>query len=178
MDKGLLPRRYAKALYKYALEKNATESLYTAMLNVELAFENNPSLQTTIANPFVAVQQKRQLLTTAAQTDSAVFDDFISLLAKNNRIDIFRQIALAYTELYRKENNIYLVNITSASKLSDTDKERLTSMIEKHIGNAKAQYTFDVNPDIIGGFIVRIDNELLDASVQNELKQLRKALIS
>ncbi len=178
MDKGLLPRRYAKALYKYATEKDATASVYDLMEKLVDAFDSNSDLQSAIANPFVSLTEKTKLVMTAAGGDNAILADFVKLLATNNRLDILRDAALAYTALYRQENHIYLVNITSAVPLSDADRKRLTDMIEKHIGDATAQYTFEVDPDLIGGFVVRIDNERLDASVRNELDQLRRKLMT
>lgn len=177
MDKGLLPRRYAKALYKFAAEKDATNDVYLLMNRLEEAFQNNRQLQEAISNPFIPVEKKNELLQTAVGEKNAIFVDFIKLLADNNRLDLIRSVALSYAELYRKENHIHLVNITSAAPLSDADRKRLTDMIEKHIGDATAQYTFDVNPDLIAGFVIRIDNESLDASVRNELKQLRQSLM-
>lgn len=178
MDKGLLPRRYAKALYKYAEEKGQTTDLYELMQNLETAFQQNRQLQATIANPFVSEDAKIELILTAAGERNDILADFIRLLASNKRLDITRGAALAYTELYRKENNIHLVTITSAVPLTEQDRIRLTEMIEKRLGNAKAQYTFEINPELIGGFVIRIDNESLDASIANELKQLRQQLIN
>ena len=178
MDKGLLPRRYAKALYKYADEKGRTAQVYDLMQNLNVAFDTNHDLQSTIANPFVPTDNKIALLSTAAGEKNDILDDFVKLLAVNNRLDIVRGVALAYTALYRQENHIHLVEITSAAPLNDADKKRITDMIEKHIGNATAQYSFHVDPELIGGFVIKIDNESLDASVRNELKQLRQALIT
>lgn len=177
MDKGLLPRRYAKALYKYAEEKGQTAKIYELMQRLDSAFAGNHDLQTAIANPYIAEKQKEELITTAIGEENSVIADFIRLLAKNNRLDIIRGTALAYVEIYRKQNNIHPVTITSASPLSETDKKRITDMIEKHIGEAKAEYNFEVDSKLIGGFVVRIDNESLDASISNELKQLRRNLI-
>lgn len=178
MDKGLLPRRYAKALYKYAEEKGDTATIYRLMQNLESAFESNRQLQTALANPFVSLDEKERLVMTGAGEKNEILSDFIKLLATNNRLDILRGAALAYTAIYRKANNIHLVDITSAAELNDADRKRLTDMIEKHIGDAKAEYTFRVNPALIGGFVVRIDNESLDASVRNELEQMRRKLVN
>lgn len=178
MDKGLLPRRYAKALYKFAAEKEATLQVYDLMQNLVAAFDRNDGLRTTIANPFVPVNEKIGLLTTAAGQENSILTDFVKLLAQNNRLDIVQAVALAYTVLYRQENNIHLVSITSAAPLSEADRKRITDMIEKHIGNAKAQFAYNVNPELIGGFVIKIDNESLDASVRNELNQLRQSLIT
>lgn len=177
MDKGLLPRRYAKALYKFAAGKNATERVYNLMRNIAEAFDSNDDLQTVIANPFVPVGEKTSLIATAAGSDDSILSDFVKLMVQNNRIDIIRQTALEYIALYRRQNNIFHVNIVSAAQLNEADRKRLTDMIEQHLDGASAEYSFDIDPDLIGGFVVSIDNERLDASVRNELKQLRFNLI-
>ena len=95
MDKGLLPRRYAKALYKYAAEKSATEQIYVLMQNLETAFESNPELKATIANPFVSEKDKTAIISTAVGEKNPILDDFVKLLDQNNRLDIVRGVALA-----------------------------------------------------------------------------------
>jgi F-type H+-transporting ATPase subunit delta len=180
MDQGLLPRRYAKALYKLAVERNCDAQVYGFMQSIVDAYAANPSLQQTIANPFVDAATKKQLLLSAAGNGadgSATLADFIKLLVDNRRIDLARQMALAYLRIYRTANNIYSVEVVSASALSDADANRLRALIERHLDGATAEYTFSINPDLIGGFVVTIDSERLDASVKNELEQLRLNLL-
>ena len=178
MDKGLLPRRYAKALYKFALDKGQTKEVYTVMQSIADAFVSNPDMQSVMSNPFVPQTEKHSLLTTAAGGKNEILDDFVKLMIKNNRIDIFRLVALEYIGLYRRENNIYHVEITSAAALGSADRTRLTSMVERNLETgATAECSFDVDPNLIGGFVVNIDNRRLDASVSNELKELRLSLI-
>lgn len=179
MDKGLIPGRYAKALLKFADDKNASKRVYDLMLNIARAFEQNHDLQTAIANPFVSTDRKIELLDTAAGTDNdPIITDLVKLLVKNNRVDITRSVALQYIALYRRQNNIYHVDITSAAPLDDNNRKRLHDIVAAHLDkNAVAEYTFDINPALIGGFVINIDNQLLDASVQNQLKKLRQNLI-
>lgn len=181
MDQGLLPRRYAKALYKFADERHDTQAVYGFMENLDAAFDANPRLQQTIANPFVKTADKVALLTTAAGKNadsSATLADFIKLLVENRRIDLAREIALAYMDTYRKANNIYKVSVISAAPLSQADNDRLKALVEKHLDGGTAQYENAVQPDLIGGFVINIDNERLDASVKHELEQLRLALLN
>lgn len=183
MDQGLLPRRYAKALYQVAGERDCTKPLYELMQALERAFASEPKLASTLANPFVEVKVKKALVATAAGVDaesaaSQLFADFISLLARNKRLDLTRQIALAYVAAYRAANGIYSVAVTSAVPLAPAEQQRIHSLIQKHLPQgATAEYTPAVDPDLIGGFTVAIDNELLDASVANEFKQLRLKLL-
>lgn len=178
MDNGLLPRRYAKALYKYALEQGQAERVYEIMLNLKKAYETEPELEHTLSDPYVSVSAKITLLEVVAGGKDDILANAVNLLAKNNRLDILRGMVLAYIDIYRKENGIHPVEIISAQPLNDADRDRLVKMIEKHIGRDKAEYTFATNPDLIGGFVVRVDNESLDASVRNELNQLRQKLMS
>jgi F-type H+-transporting ATPase subunit delta len=180
MDQGLLPKRYAKALYKLAVERNCDTEVYACMQRIVAAFAANADLQQTIANPFVDAATKKQLLLTAAGNGadgSATLADFIKLLVDNRRIDIARLAALAYLRIYRSANNIYSVDIVSAAPLESANEKRLRALIDRHLGGATAEYSFAVNPDLIGGFVVNIDSERLDASVKNELEQLRLNLL-
>ena len=84
---------------------------------------------------------------------------------------------LAYLTIYRKANNIYLVEVVSATTMDEADQARLHKLIEKHLNGGSMEYSQRVDSQLIGGFVVNIDSERLDASVQNELKQLRLNLL-
>lgn len=179
MNDGLIPHRYAKALYEVALERHCDSELYGLMKNLEEAFKSAPGLQSTLANPFVSNADKRELIFTAAGEDAAgqtTLGDFVKLLDRNHRIDMVRQIALAYLDIYRKDNDIHTVTLESASSLPEETVEKLKALIARHLGNGTMELTSAVNPDLIGGFRISIGNEVLDASVANELQQLKLAL--
>lgn len=180
MNEGLIPRRYAKALFKYALERGASERVYGLMQSLSAAFAAQDGLQSVMSNPFVSDGDKVSLLDTAAGATAAdgCFHDFIKLLIANKRISMVRAIALAYEGLYRRENNIYRVNVVVAAPIGADEEWRLKSLIEKHLGGATMEYTRTIDPDLVGGFVVNIDSERLDASIKNELKQLRLKLLS
>lgn len=181
MDQGLVPNRYAKALYKFALEKGQAERVYELMKQLAASFAGESNLQQIVANPFVPVEDKTKLLMTAACADSETdtcYVDFLRLLQDNNRIDFIRQIALAYESLYRKENHIYKVNVVTAAQLPADEIKRLHDLVEKHLNGGSMEFTQSIDPDLIGGFVININSERLDASVSNELKQLRLQLLS
>ena len=179
MNEGLIPRRYAKALYKVAVERGDADLLYAVMNRLNDACAAQPSLAAVVANPFVSVKDKSGLVTTAAGegSDNPTFADFIKLLAANRRLDMIVAIAREYSALYRQEKGIYKVDVVSAAPLSDNDEKRLKDLIEKNLQGGTMEYSSRVNPDLIGGFTVTIDNRKLDASVSNELKQLRVNLL-
>ncbi len=182
MDKGLIPRRYAKALMEVAAQRKDDLELYKIMQTLAAAFENTKGLQQTLANPFVDSKDKIDLLTKAVYGDStdkpdATYSDFLKLLAQNGRIDLARDIALAYINIYRQEHNIFRVDIVSAAPLDQSEKTRLEKVIKKHIGEATSEFNFSTDPALIGGFTVTVNSERLDASVASQLKLLRLKLV-
>ncbi len=180
MNQGLIPSRYAKALFGFASEKNSDGRIYGLMQSLESAFRAEPGLQQAVANPFIPASDKTALLTSAAgATDKdEVYARFLQLLTDNNRLDAARDIALAYMKIYRHEHHIYLVTVTSAAPMDATGEDRLKKLIERHLDGGTMEYHHRVDPSLIGGFTVSVNNEKLDASVADELKQLRLKLLS
>lgn len=181
MDQGLIPKRYAKAIYEVAAENGKQKELYDKMQRLWDAFVLEPALNATLNNPFVPFADKEVLIKTAAgdaNGDDKDLDAILGLLKRNDRIGMMRDIAAAYGKLYRKENKIFQVTVTAAAPMAPDDEKRLKDLVASHLNGGSMEYTFRVDPDLIGGFTVSIDNERLDASVKNELKQLRLKLLS
>lgn len=180
MDKGLIPRRYAKALYEVGSERKVNETLYGLMQAMAASFAAEPALARTLANPFVAVSDKTALLVAAAGGDAAAditFGDFLKLLVENGRLDIAWDIARAFIDIYRERHSIYRVLITSAAPLGIDGRRRLESLVAGHIGHGTMEYDYNVDPSLIGGFTVAVNSQLLDASVASKLQQLRRHLV-
>lgn len=179
MDNGLIPRRYAKALYKFALEHGSVKAVYDEMKEVTEAFAGNPDLQKTLANPFVSNDDKAALLKAAA--GAKVENDylgFIKLLLENRREDFMYLIALSFRDLYRKENNISQVRITTATALPEAEMAKLRAMVAKAFPAQTLEFSDRVDPELIGGFVVDVDDARMDASISNEIEQLRLTLIT
>ena len=179
MDNGLIPHRYAKALYKFALEHNNTADVYDEMKNVLAAFENDSRLSKVLANPFVGRDEKFNLLKAAA--GEKVENDylgFIKLILEMRRENYAREMAYAYRDIYRKANSISQVKITTAVKLPDEEMNKLHDLVAGAFKNTTLEFSEEVDPDIIGGFIIDVDDARMDASINNEIEQLRLNLLS
>ena len=178
MDNGLIPHRYAKALYKYAEETGKTKELYELTKQVIASFESNPSLQKTLSNPFVSTADKEKLLLSAAgpEADSA-YERFVKLILGHERADFAYAMMLAYRDIYRRVNHISRAVITTASKLDDSLMKQLRDIVENSFKGSTIEFSEFVNPDLIGGFVIDVDSVRMDASVSNELEQLRQTLL-
>ncbi|MCM1291065.1 MAG: F0F1 ATP synthase subunit delta [Prevotella sp.] len=178
MNDGLIPRRYALALYKYAKEKNVTAIVYEEMKQVAESFRKLPDLQKVMSNPFVSRQDKGKLLMQAAGDKlEDAYKSFVKLILDANREQFAYQMALAYRDIYRKENRIAQVIITSAVALDKEQEQKIKDIVHKSYKDMTLEFSFNTNPDIIGGFVITVDSNRLDASVSNELQQIRKKLL-
>lgn len=179
MNGGLIPHRYAKALYKLALEQGTTRKVYDEMLNVVKAFEENPTLQKVLLNPSVSNADKSKLLVTAAGADAGDdYKGFIRLIIDNKREEFAYEMALAYRDIYRKANNISKVTVTTAIELPAEEMKKLQALIVKSFPDRKLEFATGIDKDIIGGFIIDVDQVRMDASISNEIEILRQKLLS
>ena len=132
MISGLIPHRYAMALYKYARETGSQQPIYEAMKTVLAAYSDNKDLQKTMSNPYVKGEDKRKVLDGLCQAKpDSPFDRFVQLVLDHKREEFFQLMALAYRDIYRKENNISQVRIVTAVEIPDTEMKRLHDVVEK-----------------------------------------------
>lgn len=179
MDTGLIPHRYAKALYKFALEHDSAQVIYDEMKEVISSFQNNPRLQKVLSNPFVGDTEKYALLKAAAGSKAeAGYLGFVKLILEKRREEFALQMALAYRDIYRKANKISQVRITTAVKLPEAEMDKLRHLVSNSFKDTKLEFSEQINPDIIGGFIIDVDDSRMDASLSNEIEQLRLNLLS
>lgn len=179
MNGGLIPRRYAKALYKYALQEGHDRQVYDEMKSVVSAFESNPDLSKVLANPFIGNDDKKSLLLSAAGDKAgSAYEGFVRLILENRREMYAYDMALAYRDIYREANNVSMVRIVTAAKMPDSELDKLKALVQRSFTGRTLEFSYSVDPDIIGGFVIDVDSVRMDASISNELEQLRLTLLS
>ena len=179
MDNGLIPRRYAKALYKFALEKGETKEIYELSKRVIAAFQSNPEFQKVLSNPFVSEEDKKNLLMAASgEKENKTFKQFVLLIISQKRVGYVYSMMLAYRDIYRKENHISQAKITTASKLDEDMITKLKKLVSKAFKDSELEFSETIDASLIGGFIIDVDSVRMDASLSNELEQLRQKLLS
>lgn len=178
MDEGLISRRYAKALLRYAQEQGCADRIYDESKNFEIAFTQNPGVEKALQNPVLESEEKEHLIVSATGGNPAnAFLRFIRLVIKNRRELYIRSICLMYQKLYRQAYNIAQVKIITAAKLSDNIINRIKQLMQQK-SDQTIEFVHEIKPSIIGGFILQCDSKQLDASVSNELKLLRLKLLN
>ena len=179
MDIGVISVRYARALLKGALEAGLEDAVYGEMLLLAKSYVEVPQLRQTIDNPMLSKQAKQSLLETAigGPRASAVGKSFVALVLREDREDLVQFMANSYVTLYRKQKNIIRGKLTTAVAVSPVTEQKMRLRVESH-AKGTVEFETEINPDIIGGFILEYDTYRMDASVKTRLSsilsQLRK----
>lgn len=174
MNHGKISIRYAKALLGSATEQKVADKVYNNMCTLEQSFRQFTTLQEILENPSVATNEKAQMLKLACGKNiQDITSHFIDFVLKQGRSTQLLWMALMYQELYRKINNTVVTNLTSAIELPVALQNKIVAWIEKNRG-VKVELRTEINPDIIGGYIIDIDNNRLDASISGQLSKLNK----
>lgn len=176
MNLGMISARYAKALLSCAEEQKTERKIYDLMSAVADSFAQHAELTSVLRNPTLSVQQKKRLIEAAAgAADSELFNRFVDLLLQNKREDLLQQIALVYCDLYLQDAKICVGRVTTATPLDKNADEQIRAFLQKYSG-CEVELKNKIDPEVLGGFVLDVDDERLDASVANQLRRIKKDL--
>ena len=179
MNDGLIPKRYAKALYKLALENGDTDQIYELLKPLSRGLKGLDDVKRVLLNPYVPAEDKgRVMMQLIGAKPGSSLDKFMLLVIRNNRAEYLRKIALSYVNLYRQEHNIAKVEVTTATQLPQAEIDRIVDLVRNQMPDTTFEVEQELDPELIGGFTVKVGDMLLDASIKNELKQMRLKLHS
>ena len=176
MDIGVISVRYARALLKSATEQKLDAAVYQDMQALAESYVRVPQLRSTIDNPMLAKETKQKLMLTACgQNPSPLTERFIGLVLKEDRESILQFMANSYIPLYRQQKNVIRGRLITATAVSATTEQKMRQMVESRT-NGTVEFATEVNPDIIGGFILEYDTYRMDASVKAQLNSILSTL--
>jgi len=179
MDTGTIAVRYAKALLSFAEDNGEELAVYAEMENLKKNFATTPELKQVLINPVVTGEEKTQLLLAATDKKKAskTLEAFCRFVVQQNRQSAMQQICLSFLSLYRKQRNIVSATLTGAVRIEPSAVKQMQAAIEKEYqGTVLLHET--VNPKLIGGFVLDVENNRLDASIAGELNEIKKKLVN
>jgi len=178
MDIGVISVRYARALLKSATDAKLEEQVYQEMLLLAKSYVEVAELRHTIDNPMLGKDKKEMLLLTAiggGEQASALSKAFIALVLKEDRENMIQFMANSYVTLYRAQKNIIRGKLTTAVAVSPAMEQKMRQMVESKT-QGTVEFETEVDPEIIGGFILEYDTYRLDSSVKSKLNNILNAL--
>ena len=177
MDNGRISVRYARALFQLTQEQGCEDAVYDGLSR----FTHNYLLamaqfNEVLSDPIVAKEEKVKLIEMAVgEPMHEALKQFIAFVADQKREDKMFLIAMKFMEMHRQKHNILSTQVTTATELPEASYERIKAFI-KQTFDADAEMDVKIDPSLIGGFILDIENTRMDASVVGQLNALKQKL--
>ena len=167
-----LAQVYGRSLFQAALEQGRLDDLREQLGQFADALDKQRELAVFFFSPYFSSEEKQSLNTLLDGADELLLN-FLALLIENHRMPVIFRIRHEFDRLWDEENKTLPVEITSAVALDGETTESLGRTIGERAGR-KVTLAARVDPDIIGGIVIRVGNSILDASIRNRLEQLRR----
>lgn len=167
--------RYAKSILQLAAERNETERVEQDFALLLAALQENRELRVFLRSPVVKGDTKEKtLLAIFGEHLGELLKSFIKILTTKGREALLPEIAESFVEQIRQSKGIMSASITLASPLADTERTAFNDLVKALNEGGEVRITEEVNPEIIGGFILKVEDKMVDASVSGRLKALRR----
>lgn len=166
--------RYAKALLLEADQQNTTDLLQQDMQSVYATIIASKDLRLALESPIIKVADKKEVLLKVFEKQSETTHKLIEVLIHNKRSSLLKDIAKSYMDLYNQRKGIKEVEVVTATELTSEVKERVLAKAKEITKADQVLLTSKINPEIIGGFIIRVDDIEYNASIINQLKTIKK----
>jgi ATP synthase F1 delta subunit len=166
---------YGRSLYEVASEHDKTDEIREQLGQIAEALETNRELGIYFFSPYFSTQEKKDGLGKLLDGADDILINFLELLIEKHRMPVIFRIRRHYDTLWERDHHVLPVRIATAVALDEGVARKLGEQIEKSTGQ-KIELTASVDPDILGGIVLRVGNSILDASIRNRLENLRKAV--
>jgi ATP synthase F1 delta subunit len=166
---------YARSLFEVAKEQDKLDVVKEQIGQFADALDGNRELSIYFFSPYFSTTEKKDGLGKLLEGVDPVVANFLALLIENHRMPVIFRVRREYDALWEQENKRLPVTITSAVALDEATVKSIGDAIGQQTGQ-QVDLTADVDPDVLGGLVVRVGNSILDASIRNRLENLRRSV--
>ena len=164
---------YARSLFEVAQEQDKLDVVRDQIGEFADALDRSRELQTFFFSPYFSTEEKKQGLDKALEGEDDVVRNFLAVLIENHRMPALFRIRRELDAMWREVNKLLPVQVTSAVELDEAVTRQIGEEIGRQTGR-KVELTTNVDPDVLGGIVLRVGNSILDASIRTRLDRLRK----
>jgi F-type H+-transporting ATPase subunit delta len=164
---------YGRSLFAVAQEHDKLDVIREQLGQFAEALQDNRDLAIFFFSPYFSTPEKKDGLEKTLEDADETLINFLELLIEKHRMPAVFRIRRYFDGLWERENKILPVQISTATTLDDAIVKQIGDRIAQDTGQ-QIELTVDVNPDILGGIVLRVGNSILDASIRNRLDNLRK----
>lgn len=166
---------YSRSLFEVASEQDKLDEIRDQLGQISEAIAENRDLQIFLFSPYFSTEEKQDGFKRAFEGVDETLQNFLDVLLENHRLPAIHRIRRQYDALWSEEMKLLPVEVTSAVELGEEEVRDLGERIGEQAGR-KVELTAHVDPDILGGIVLRVGNSVLDASVRNRLNKLRRSV--
>lgn len=175
MPNPRLATRYAKSLIDLAIERGELEQVYADMQWINAVCKSNKDFVNLLRSPIITSDTKKKILEAVTTGNiSEMTAGFNRLLITKGRESNLPEISLAFISSYKEKKNIHTVKLTTATPVTDTVKNAIIAQVKKSAGFQHVELEEKIDANIIGGFVLQVGDQLVDASVAYDLKAIAK----
>jgi F-type H+-transporting ATPase subunit delta len=164
---------YARSLFEVAKERDELDGVREQLGQFADALESSRELSVFFFSPYFSTEEKKDGLHRAVEGASDTMRNFLELLVENHRMPVIFRVRREYEAMWEDAHQLLPVQITSAVALDESVAARIGEEIGRQTGR-HVQLKSNVDPDVIGGIVLRVGNSILDASIRTRLETLRK----
>jgi len=164
---------YARAMFEAADDVDRLDVIRDQLGQFADAVDQDRELQVFFFSPYFSSDEKKAGLHRAVDDADPLLVNFLELLIENHRMPVIFRTRRAYDDLWQERNRLLPVSVTSAVELPEGTVRAIGDRISEQTGR-RVDLSSHVDADILGGIVVRVGNQILDASIRNRLDQLRK----
>ena len=173
-----LSSRYANSLLTLAQEAGSLNDIFADIQNIEATISESKDLASMLNSPIISATIKTNVLSKVfGGSVKELTTKFLNLLVSKGRESYLQEICKSFIAEYNSINKIADVTLVTAIPATDKIVKELTDFLTKSENYSKVSITQEVDPTIIGGFVLRIGDKLLDNSIQRKLQVIRKELV-
>jgi ATP synthase F1 delta subunit len=167
---------YARSLFEAADDEGKLDEVRDQLSAFADALDGDHDMQVFFFSPYFSTQEKKEGLHKTISGAEPIFVNFLELLIENHRMPAIFRIRRGYEALWEERNKLLPVHVTSAVELDEETVRGIGDRIAEQTGQ-RVELSSTVAPDILGGIVVRVGNQVLDASIRNRLESLRKQVV-
>jgi F-type H+-transporting ATPase subunit delta len=164
---------YARSLFEVAQEQDKLDKIHDELGEFADALNGSRELQVFLFSPYFSTKEKSEGLDKAISGADETFVNFLKLLIEKHRMPVVFRVRAEFDKLWEDENRLLPVTVTSAVELPKSTVKQIGDRIAEQT-DRKVDLSANVDPDILGGIVVRVGNSVLDASIRNRLENFRK----
>jgi len=168
---------YAEAFLQVAEQNNETDTVVEQVKAILALWHDSPELRQAMASPVLEPSAKKAALVSLFEGSIAPsLLNLLRLLADRQRINVLDAVLERFLELFRELRQIALATVTSAAPLSDDQQAALSQKVKAVAGTDNVEFDLRVDPALIGGFVVSLGSQVIDASLAGQVRRLGLAL--